>query len=103
HHIELPLSEELSQSPSRAPYRMWTADANRTERIDGRSPGREFATQTAVEAHRKMRLHAGAEFAVPGQRHEHRLDTAIQVPAMDVKNLHRAAAVCCRTVSGGDG
>ena len=87
--VEARGADELRQRAARPPNRERPARANLAHTVHRHAERLELAAQPAVEAERELLVEPGAQRAITREGDENRLDSAIEVAAVDVKQTHQ--------------
>jgi hypothetical protein len=88
-HIDLALSQQPAKLPARAPNRKRSPRTDFTEQVDRHPTRRKLGAQTRLEAECEFLFERRENLAIAGQRDEHRLDTAVEIPGAYMKNAHQ--------------
>src|SRR5258708_28347722 len=86
YNVELFAAEELRQSAPRPKDSQWMADPDLTGNKYGHTRGTQGRSQCVVETEREMRIHDGAQMTIHRQGFQQRFHSAVEIPAMYVKN-----------------
>jgi hypothetical protein len=93
HDIELFETEDPGQSSSCAPDRVGTTQPNVAKPVGFVTVRRQFLTEPTVEAQGEARTHPWRHTGFAGKRHQERLDSPVQIAAVNVKNAHETQSL----------
>ncbi len=89
HRIEVALAQEVRQAPARLPNAKRMPGSHRPQPMYRHARLGEFAAQPPLETDREFGLHRGAQIPETRQRHQQRLDPAVEIARRYVQNPHR--------------